>query len=92
MGRIAVPVCAHRHFSASGSMMAWLGAGRTILARDSDYAREIDDWLPGHIQLVDGPWRPAIKDFEPRVVDPPAYGWADVARAWEDAWTSAGLV
>ncbi|MEH0147357.1 glycosyltransferase family 1 protein [Corynebacterium sp. Q4381] len=92
MGRIAVPVCAHRHFSASGSMMAWLGAGRTILARDSDYAREIDDWLPGRIQLVDGPWRPAIKDFEPRVVDPPAYGWADVARAWEDAWTSAGLV
>lgn len=91
MGRIAVPVCAHRHFSASGSLMTWLGAGRNVLASDSDYTREIDAWLPGRITLVSGSWREAVDAFEPTVMEPPRYGWAEVARAWEDAWVSAGL-
>ncbi|GAA1171621.1 hypothetical protein CGLAUT_09695 [Corynebacterium glaucum] len=93
MGRIEVPVCAHRHFSASGSLMTWLGAGRNVLATDSDYTREIDAWLPGRITLVaDGAWREAVEALEPKVMDPPEYGWADVARGWEDAWRSTGLL
>ncbi|QYH19338.1 glycosyltransferase family 1 protein [Corynebacterium aquatimens] len=92
MGRIEVPVCAHRHFSASGSLMTWLGAGRTVLAKDSDYTREIDAWLPGRITLVSGDWRSAVEAFEPEVLAPPSYGWADVASEWEDAWHSAGLM
>ena len=92
MGRIAVPVCAHRHFSASGSLMTWLGAGRTVLTSDSAYTREIDAWLPGRITLVGpGEWRDAVAAFTPEVVDPPRYGWSEVAAAWEDAWISAGL-
>ncbi|MCP1386914.1 glycosyltransferase family 1 protein [Corynebacterium sp. TA-R-1] len=91
MGRIEIPVCAHRHFSASGSLMTWLGAGRTVLATDSDYTREIDAWLPGRITRVSGSWRDAVDAFQPEVLDPPRYGWADVATAWEDAWHSAGL-
>ncbi|SDR75333.1 glycosyltransferase family 1 protein [Corynebacterium timonense] len=93
MGRTQVPVCAHRHFSASGSLMTWLGAGRTVLASDTAYTREIDRWLPGRITLVpDGAWREAIDGFEPRVVEPPRYGWAEVAAAWQREWAACGLV
>lgn len=93
MGRIAVPVCPHRHFSASGSLMAWLGAGRTVLVRDSDYAREIDAWLPGRVTLVgDGGWREAVDRHEPEQMTPPRYGWAEVAQLWEETWRLAGLM
>ena len=93
MGRIAVPVCPHRHFSASGSLMAWLGAGRTVLVRDSAYAREIDAWLPGRVTLVaDGGWREAVDKHVPKQMDPPRYGWAEVAELWEETWRLAGLL
>ena len=93
MGRIAVPVCPHRHFSASGSLMAWLGAGRTVLVRDSAYAREIDAWLPGRVTLVaDGGWREAVDKHVPKQMDPPRYGWAEVAELWEETWRLAGLM
>lgn len=93
MGRIAVPVCPHRHFSASGSLMAWLGAGRTVLVTDSDYAREIDAWLPGRVTLVaDGGWRDAVDRHVPEQLDPPRYGWAEVAERWEETWRFAGLM
>lgn len=93
MGRIAVPVCPHRHFSASGSLMAWLGAGRTVLVRDSDYAREIDAWLPGRVTLVaDDGWSEAVAKHEPEQLQPPRYGWAEVALLWEETWRLAGLM
>ena len=93
MGRIAVPVCPHRHFSASGSLMTWLGAGRSVLVTDSDYAREIDAWLPGRVTLVgEGGWRDAVAKHEPVQLDPPRYGWAEVAEQWEDTWRFAGLM
>lgn len=92
MGRIETPVCAHRHFSASGSLMAWLGAGRNVLVSDSEYAREIDAWLPGRLTLVaPGRWAEAVDKHVPEEQAPPRYGWAEVANAWEDAWHSAGL-
>lgn len=92
IGRIAVPVCPHRHFSASGSLMTWLGAGRRVLVTDSDYAREIDAWLPGRVTLVEeGGWRDAVEKHVPEQLDPPRYGWSEVANLWEEAWHSAGL-
>lgn len=92
IGRIAVPVCPHRHFSASGSLMTWLGAGRKVLVTDSDYAREIDAWLPGRVTLVEeGGWRDAVEKHVPEQLDPPRYGWSEVANLWEEAWHSAGL-
>lgn len=92
IGRIAVPVCPHRHFSASGSLMTWLGAGRKVLVTDSDYAREIDAWLPGRVTLVEeGGWRDAVEKHVPEQLAPPRYGWAEVADLWEEAWHSAGL-
>jgi len=92
IGRIAVPVCPHRHFSASGSLMTWLGAGRKVLVTDSDYAREIDAWLPGRVTLVEeGGWRDAVEKHVPEQLAPPRYGWSEVANLWEEAWHSAGL-
>ena len=92
-GRIEVPVCAHRHYSASGSLMTWLGAGRNVLASDSPYTREIAAWLPGRITLVQpGQWQDAIAAFNPRQMDPPNYDWADVAEQWRSAWMQAGLI
>ena len=93
MGRIEVPVAAHRHFSASGSLMTWLGAGRNVLASDSTYTREIDQWLPGRITLVEnGTWRQAVEGFIPRTMQPPQYGWSEVATGWRKAWATCGLI
>ncbi len=47
-----VPVAAHRHVSASGSVATWLAAGRRPLLLDSRYARELDARLPGAVQPV----------------------------------------
>ena len=72
--------------------MTWLGAGRKVLVTDSDYAREIDAWLPGRVTLVEeGGWRDAVEKHVPEQLDPPRYGWAEVADLWEEAWHSAGL-
>lgn len=45
--RIAVPVAAHRHVSASGSIGSWIAAGRRPLVLDSPYAREVERLRPG---------------------------------------------
>lgn len=91
MGRISAPVCAHKHFSASGSLMTWLGAGRHVLVTDSDYTREIGAWLPGRITLVDptapGGWASAVDAFtESGPADPPTWTWDDVAAQWLNLW------
>lgn len=85
MGRIEIPVCAHRHYSASGSLMAWLGAGRTVLVSDSPYTREMAQRWPG-VEVVDD-WGAALRDFSPA---PPAanegWDWPDLAAEWERHW------
>jgi glycosyltransferase involved in cell wall biosynthesis len=51
--RVAVPVCPHRHVSASASIGAWLSAGRRPLVADGGYARETAERLPGALRLAD---------------------------------------
>jgi hypothetical protein len=51
--RIAVPVCPHRHVSASASVGSWLSAGRRPLVATGDYARETAERLPGALVLTD---------------------------------------
>jgi glycosyltransferase involved in cell wall biosynthesis len=48
--QVLVPVAAHRHLSASGSIGSWLAAGRRPLVADSSYAREIEQLRRGTIQ------------------------------------------
>jgi glycosyltransferase involved in cell wall biosynthesis len=49
---VAVPVVAHRHFSASGSLATWIAAGRRPLVTDGRYAREMSALRPGTVRLV----------------------------------------
>jgi glycosyltransferase involved in cell wall biosynthesis len=49
---VAVPVVAHRHFSASGSLATWIGAGRRPLVVDGRYSREMASLRPGTVRLV----------------------------------------
>lgn len=95
MARTAVPVCAHRHFSASGSLMRWLAAGRRVLVTESDYARELAAHWPEQIVLVAaGNWRGAIRaaaadpGFATPVAGSRTWSWAQVAGAWRRAWTA----
>ncbi len=66
-----VPVAAHRHVSASGSVATWLAAGRRPLLLDSRYARELADRLPGTVQTVPGDrLAPALADALVEVSSP----------------------
>ena len=47
-----VPVAAHRHLSASGSIATWLGARRRPLVLSSRYADELATRLPGALNVI----------------------------------------
>ena len=49
---VTVPVVAHRHFSASGSLATWIAAGRRPLVVDGRYTREMAALRPGTVHLV----------------------------------------
>ncbi|MCO8271628.1 hypothetical protein M1L60_13610 [Actinoplanes sp. TRM 88003] len=49
---VTVPVVAHRHFSASGSLATWIAAGRRPLVIDGRYTREMAELRPGTVHLV----------------------------------------
>lgn len=94
IAKIAIPVCVHRHFSASGSLMRWLAAGRRVLISDSNYAREVAQDYPEQIVLVSD-WAAALtaanqdESFSERVDKQHHWGWPEVATAWQDLWSDA---
>ncbi|MEH3139073.1 MAG: glycosyltransferase [Mycobacterium kyogaense] len=49
--RITVPVVAHTHVSASGSLGSWLSAARRPLVATNRYTREVADRNPGMLTL-----------------------------------------
>ncbi len=49
--RVTVPVVAHTHVSASGSLGSWLSAGRRPLVVANRYSREVDGRNPGMLTL-----------------------------------------
>jgi hypothetical protein len=53
LGEVDVPVAAHRHVSASGSINSWLGARRRPLAAAGVYAEEMARLRPGTLTLVE---------------------------------------
>lgn len=53
MRAVTVPVAAHRHLSASGSISSWLGAGRRPIVARSRYAVEMAQRMPGALTVVD---------------------------------------
>jgi len=48
-----LPVAPHEHLSASGSINAWIGAGRRPLVPRSDYVAELDERWPGCVRIYD---------------------------------------
>ena len=49
---VTVPVVAHRHFSASGSLATWIAAGRRPLVAEGRYTREMAALRPATLRLV----------------------------------------
>ncbi|OII26314.1 hypothetical protein BIV04_12495 [Frigoribacterium sp. MCBA15_019] len=81
--RASVPVAAHQHVSASGSIATWIAAGRRPLVPDTRYSREMATLRPGTLTLYpDDGLAAAI-----------ATALADPASTWldDDARTLPGL-
>ncbi|RFA13561.1 hypothetical protein B7R22_12945 [Subtercola boreus] len=51
--RVAVPVAAHQHLSASASINTWIAAGRRPLVPTGRYTRELAELRPGTVTLYD---------------------------------------
>jgi glycosyltransferase involved in cell wall biosynthesis len=79
----AVPVVAHRHVSASGSLNSWITAGRRPLVRAGGYASEMAELRPGTLTV-----------YEPTgLAEAVAAALAEPATTWlaPDAVLSPGL-
>lgn len=50
-----VPIAPHAAVCASGSIAAWLGAGRRPIVADGPYVRELDRRSPGSLWIYRGP-------------------------------------
>ncbi len=91
--RAAVPVIAHRHVSASGSLASWIGWGRRPLAVRNRYVDEMARLRPGALQVVE-PEHLAAEVAMARAegrrtwhgLDPVPFGRADAARAYLRWW------
>lgn len=92
MDQADIPVVAHRHFSASGSLMEWLSRGRRVLAADSAYTRELRELWPEFIDIVpEGHWSAAFRDvpedFSVPRTPPRNWTWRHVARGYVEVWS-----
>lgn len=73
-----LPVAPHAHLSASGSINAWIGAGRRPLVPRSDYVTELDERSPGCVRVYDD-LRTALAEV-----------WEDPASTWLPPGSPAG--
>lgn len=94
VSRVAVPVIAHRHVSASGSLASWIGWGRRPLAVRNRYVDEMAALRPGTLSPVDPDALSAAVSAaraDPgstwHGLDRVPFGRADAARAYLDWWT-----
>ncbi|WP_239642468.1 glycosyltransferase [Microbacterium sp. B19] len=93
---VSIPVIAHQHISASGSLASWIGWGRRPIAVRNRYVDEMAALRPGTLRSVE----PLALAAEVRAtaedpdatwhgIHPVPVGPADVARAYLEWW--AGL-
>lgn len=90
---VAVPVIAHRHVSASGSLASWIGWGRRPVAVRNRYVDEMSALRPGTLRSVEpealpGAIREAVDDPSStwHGVDPIPFDRAEAARAYLRWW------
>lgn len=82
---VTVPVAAHRHVSASGSLASWLAAGRRPVVLRSRYVSELVERLPGTLHVVDPGADPVAA-----LTDAIGTALRDPARTWLAAGTRLG--
>ncbi|WP_440709367.1 hypothetical protein [Herbiconiux sp. YIM B11900] len=87
--RSAVPVIAHRHVSASGSLASWLGAGRRPLVLASRYMHEMAALHRNALTVVDG--RALPEAIEHALAHPESTWLDDTARLGPDLTEVAAL-
>ncbi|MFS0795010.1 glycosyltransferase [Microbacterium sp. 1P10AE] len=92
---ISVPVIAHRHVSASGSLASWIGWGRRPIAVRNRYVDEMAALRPGTLLPVEpsalaAAVRTAADDPDAtwHGIHPVPVGPADVARAYLAWWAA----
>ncbi|QIN30089.1 glycosyltransferase family 4 protein [Brevibacterium luteolum] len=92
---VTVPVCAHRHVSASGSLNTWIAHNRVPLTTTSDYATEVAARWPGRLRLcmpstLAEALAAACRTPASTWADtpPPDWGWAEVAAAYRRIWST----
>jgi GT2 family glycosyltransferase len=92
---VSVPVIAHRHVSASGSLASWIGWGRRPVAVRNRYVDEMDQLRPGTLLPVEpralaAAVRAAAHDPDAtwHGIHPVPVGPADVARAYLAWWAA----
>lgn len=92
--RVGVPVVAHVHVSASGSLATWIAAGRRPVAVSNRYTDEVAQLRPGSLTLVDSDGLAGavaecrtdpLRTWLPAEV-PVVHGLADAARAYLTWW------
>lgn len=101
LAAVDVPVAAHHHVSASGSVNSWVAARRRPLVTDGSYARELAALRPGTLTVVDpgdGPQDDGLARAVARAAADPASTWlapgvsvgpglAEVAAAYLAWWS-----
>ncbi|MEO6996896.1 MAG: glycosyltransferase [Terracoccus sp.] len=78
-----VPVAAHRHVSASGSIGTWLSAGRRPVVVDGGWAAELANRIPGSLTLTDD-----LVDALATAIDAPSTTWlsdVSIGPSWAEA-------
>ncbi|PVE62444.1 hypothetical protein [Microbacterium testaceum] len=94
VARVAVPVIAHRHVSASGSLASWVGWGRRPVAVRNRYVDEMAQLRPGTLAVVEaGELARAVAAARADAsttwhgADPVPFGRTDGARAYLHWWS-----
>jgi glycosyltransferase involved in cell wall biosynthesis len=90
---VSVPVIAHRHISASGSLASWIGWGRRPVAVRNRYIDEMAALRPGTLLTVDEPeLAGAVSDAHARPettwhgLERLPMSWPEVAEAYLQWW------
>lgn len=90
---VSVPVIAHRHVSASGSLASWIGWGRRPVAVRNRYIDEMATLRPGTLLTVDEPGLAGAVRDAGDAPDTTWHGlsrlpmsWTDVAEAYVRWW------
>jgi glycosyltransferase involved in cell wall biosynthesis len=86
---VAVPVAAHRHISASGSINSWIALGRRPIVLAGAYTRELAERMPGAVTLVED--AAGLAAAIEGALDAPERTWVDNDVRLGPTWADSAL-